>query len=55
MIQPILIHKPKDHKQYVLFLCILVALIGLSACQPKEMVLPFDTIEQRDAAGTGQV
>ena len=55
MIRPTLIHKPKDHKQYVLFLCILVALIGLSACQPTEMVLPFDTIEQRDAAGTGQV
>jgi len=38
-----------------LFVCILVTLAGLSACQPKEVDLPFETIERRDASGTGQV
>jgi len=35
--------------------CVLFILAGLSACQPKETDLPFETIEQRDASGTGQV
>ena len=48
-------HKPKGYSQYMLFLCILVTLAGLSACQPKEVDLPFETIERRDASGTGQV
>ncbi len=48
-------HKPKSYNRYMLFLCILVALAGLSACQPKEVDLPFETIERRDASGTGQV
>lgn len=58
MIQPIFMHKPEGYNRYMLFLCtlgILVALAGLSACQPKEIGLPFETIEQRDASGTGQV
>lgn len=55
MIQPTLVHKPKGSNQFMLFLWILITLAGLSACQPKEINLPFETIEQRDASGTGQV
>lgn len=55
MIQLTFIHKFKRCNQYMLFLCVLVTLAGLSACQPKEINLPFETIEQRDASGTGQI
>jgi hypothetical protein len=35
-------------------LLLLVLLLGSSACRPREINLSFETIEQRDWAGTGQ-
>lgn len=39
----------------MIFLSVLAISLGLSACQPKEVDLLFETIERRDASGTGQV
>lgn len=36
-------------------LYVLFVLVGLNACQSKEATLSFETIERRDASGTGQV
>jgi len=57
MMQQRFTHKPKGRHPSMLFLCLLatMSLIGLSACQPKETNLPFETIEQRDTSGTGKV
>jgi hypothetical protein len=44
-----------DDSADIFLLCALVTLAGLSACRPKEIDLPFQTIEQRDASGSGQV
>lgn len=42
----------------MIFLSVLAIFLGLSACQPKEVKevdLLFETVERRDASGTGQV
>lgn len=39
----------------MIFLSVLAISLGLSACQPKEIDLLFETVERRDASGTGQV
>ncbi len=41
--------------KFMIFLSVLAISLGLSACQPKEVDLLFETIERRDASGTGQV
>lgn len=39
----------------MIFLSVLAISLGLGACQPKEVDLPFETVERRDASGTGQI
>lgn len=55
MSKPSCAHKPKGYSRYMLVLYIIFTLAGLSACQSKEVDLSFETVEQRDASGTGQV
>jgi hypothetical protein len=44
-------------KKQWLFLCVtaLMVLVGMTACQPREEELPFETIERLDASGTGEL
>lgn len=39
----------------MIFLSVLAFSLWLGACQPKEVDLLFETVEQRDASGTGQI
>lgn len=49
------IYRPKIYSRYMLLLYVIIVMAGLGACRPKEIDLPFEAIEQRDASGTGQV
>jgi hypothetical protein len=44
-------------KKKWLLLCAtaLMVLVGMTACQPREEKLPFETIERLDASGTGEL
>lgn len=48
-------YRPKIYSRCMLLLYVVITIVGVSACQPKEIGLPFETIEKRDASGTGQV
>ena len=48
-------YRPKIYSRCMLLLYVVITIVGVSACQPKEFGLPFETIEKRDASGTGQV
>ena len=45
------VHKPKGYSRCMLLLYIVLTLTGLSACQPKEINLPFETIERQELSG----
>lgn len=51
MSKPSCAHKPKGYSGCMLLLYIVFTLAGLSACQPKEINLPFETIERQELSG----